>query len=236
MVGFDLLSIATFGFLGSFGHCLFMCGGIVCAYCTRLPPLSFASHCSYNFGRISTYMFIGGISGLFGQLFSFNATFNGVLLLLSGGVLIIFALAMLGFSFFPKLRHLLNVNHFFNNTFFQKTFHAILQKPTIRGLFTLGLLNGFLPCGMVSAAALVAASSASFLHGVVIMGVFGLSTLPALFLLGCFVGVAQFFNSSSIRKIMLFLSTCIIVFYGIFIFLQGLDYFLNPQNAGMHHH
>ena len=69
MGNIDLIIILTTAFLGSVGHCIGMCGGIVVAYTSaKVDPRSkyihqTTSHLSYNFGRVATYTILGAIFG-----------------------------------------------------------------------------------------------------------------------------------------------------------------------------
>ena len=57
------------GFAGSF-HCIGMCGGFACAL-GRDPQGRGATvlrHLLYNTGRLTTYCFLGGLAGAFGQV------------------------------------------------------------------------------------------------------------------------------------------------------------------------
>ena len=69
MDSINFISIITIAFLGSFGHCIGMCGGIVVAYSTTKiddewskTKQSFA-HLLYSFGRIFTYTTLGAMFG-----------------------------------------------------------------------------------------------------------------------------------------------------------------------------
>src|SRR5271163_4136490 len=57
------------GFVGSF-HCVGMCGGFACALGRdphgRVSTLQ--RHLLYNTGRLTTYSFLGGLAGAFGQV------------------------------------------------------------------------------------------------------------------------------------------------------------------------
>ena len=61
MGNIDLIIILTTAFLGSVGHCIGMCGGIVVAYSsTKIDQQTSylqqtSAHLAYNFGRVTTY-------------------------------------------------------------------------------------------------------------------------------------------------------------------------------------
>ena len=67
MIYYALLFIA--GFAGSF-HCIGMCGGFACALGPdrRGAGATSLRHLLYNTGRLSTYCFLGGLSGALGRV------------------------------------------------------------------------------------------------------------------------------------------------------------------------
>jgi len=60
----------------------------------------------------------------------------------------------------------------------------VVPATTPTRAFSLGLLWGWLPCGLVYSVLLIATSSAEPARGAAIMAVFGLGTLPAMLLTG----------------------------------------------------
>ena len=102
MGNIDLIIILTTAFLGSVGHCIGMCGGIVVAYSsTKIDHKSSylhqtASHLSYNFGRVTTYTILGGMFGYLGQVLAFTPTTKGVLFLFTGLLMILAGLSLIG--------------------------------------------------------------------------------------------------------------------------------------------
>ena len=87
MQSVNLLSIAVIAFLGSFGHCIGMCGGIVIAYSSskfdeNLTKTKAAFlHILYSIGRITTYTLLGAIFGFLGGVATFDNFTNGLLLI-----------------------------------------------------------------------------------------------------------------------------------------------------------
>ena len=85
MGNIDLIIILTTAFLGSVGHCIGMCGGIVVAYSSaKIDPRSnyiqqTISHLAYNFGRVTTYAMLGALFGFIGQVVAFTPTTKGIL-------------------------------------------------------------------------------------------------------------------------------------------------------------
>ena len=88
------------------------------------------------------------------------------------------------------------------------------------------MLNGLLPCGFVYFFAVTAASTTSALWGAVVMLVFGLSTIPALFSFGFFVGLFQHFN---FRGLMVKLASIMVIGYGLFTLYNGYQFVIDPD-------
>ena len=86
----NLLTIISIAFLGSFGHCIGMCGGIVIAYTSTKVESRWSktkqatSHLLYSFGRIFRYTILGALFGYLGSVATFSAFGNGVLLVTVG--------------------------------------------------------------------------------------------------------------------------------------------------------
>jgi len=187
----DILSIITIAFLGSFGHCIGMCGGIVIAYSSTKVQQGWnkleqsSAHALYSLGRVLTYSVLGAMFGFLGGVVTFSNTANGTLLLVAGIAMILAGLSLLG-----KLKFLTLIEHSVSkSSWYQNNFKALLASGTLTSFFLLGMLNGLLPCGFVYFFAITAASTADPLYGALVMAIFGLSTIPAMFSLGFFVGI-----------------------------------------------
>ena len=83
------------------------------------------------------------------------------------------------------------------------------------------MLNGLLPCGFVYFFAITAISTGSALGGSLVMLIFGLSTIPALFSLGFFVGI---FKQSGLRHVMIKLAAILVILYGASIIYYGYEH------------
>ena len=226
----DILSIITIAFLGSFGHCIGMCGGIVIAYSSTKVQQGWnkleqsGAHILYSFGRVLTYSVLGAIFGFIGGVVTFSNTANGVLWLVAGTAMILAGLSLLG-----KLKFLTLIEHSVSkSTWYQKNFKSLLDSGTFLSFFLLGMLNGLLPCGFVYFFAITAASTADPLYGAVVMAIFGLSTIPAMFSLGFFVGI---FKQSGFRNIMIKLAAISVLLYGGYTIYNGYDYLINPDKT-----
>ena len=226
----NLLTIATIAFLGSFGHCVGMCGGIVVAYSSiKLggePSKGYqaAAHLLYSLGRVTTYTTLGAIFGYIGGVITFNNIANGVLLIVAGIAMVLAGLSLLG-----KIKFLTIIEHSFSSSrFYKDAFKKILNSKSLFSFYLLGLLNGLLPCGFVYFFAIAAASTASPLYGALVMFIFGIGTIPAMFGLGFLTSLA---SSSSFRNMMMSLSSIAVILYGIFTLYNGYTYISNPQKT-----
>ncbi len=65
------------------------------------------------------------------------------------------------------------------------------------------------------------------------MLIFGLSTLPALFSLGFFVGV---FKQSNLRDLFIKLASILVVAFGIYIAYLGYEYLVDPTKTILNCH
>jgi len=226
----DWFFIISTAFLGSFGHCVGMCGGIVIAYTsTKIADKASKarqslSHLLYSFGRITTYVVLGASFGYLGGVAVFNNTANGILWIVAGIAMVLSGLSLLG-----KTKFLTLIEHSFSSSnWYKESFRKLLRSQTYLSFFMLGMLNGLLPCGLVYSFGIMSASSASPLYGALIMFVFGLSTIPAMFSLGFFIG---FFKQSSFRNIMIRLTAISILLYGVYTLYNGYRYLSEPNRT-----
>lgn len=223
----DLISVITIAFLGAFGHCIGMCGGIVIAYSGSKIDSGWSrgkqavAHLVYSLGRTLTYGMLGFVFGYLGGVTTFSNVANGTLLIFAGLVMILAGVSLDGqVAFLSRLSAPLTENRLFG-----RAFRALLEENSLFGLFLLGLLNGFLPCGFVYFFAITAASTGSCVWGSLVMMVFGLSTIPALFSLGFFVGL---FQRTRVRHIMARLAAVVVVVYGLYTAYSGYRYIVDP--------
>ncbi len=220
MTNIDVITIISIAFLGSFGHCIGMCGGIVIAYSSNKIQSKWSkvkqssAHIAYSIGRITTYSMIGVLFGLLGYVLVFSSLSVALLFLFTGLAMILSALSLLGkFKFLTLIEHSIS-----KNTWYQKSFTKLLKTNSISSFFVLGLLNGLLPCGFVYFFAITAASTASPFYGGIVMLIFGLSTIPALFSLGFFVGM---FKNNKLRMLMLRISAVLVLVFGVYTIMKG---------------
>jgi sulfite exporter TauE/SafE len=226
----NLFTIISIALVGSLGHCVGMCGGIVIAYSstkidTKWPKTHQAiAHLFYSFGRITTYTFFGALFGYIGSVISFSNMANGILLVFTGIVMILVGASMSG-----KIKFLTIIEHSIqNSSWYHLYFKKLLESKYLSSFYFLGLLNGLLPCGFVYFFAITAASTTNAIDGAIVMLIFGLSTIPAMFSLGFFVGI---FKKIAIRNTMMIIAAISVISYGGYTIYSGYEYIQNPNKT-----
>ncbi len=188
------LSAFLVGLLGGV-HCVGMCGGIVGALTLGLPEsargraaalLPFLG--AYNAGRIASYASAGALMGGIGWIAAHAMEVRQAQLALQ----LVAGLFMVGLGLYLGgwWRGLGRI---------ERAGGALWTRiePLGRGLlpvrrpaqaFVLGLLWGWLPCGLVYSVLVWAISAGSPVRGALLLLSFGLGTLPNLLAMGAFAG------------------------------------------------
>ncbi len=213
------------GLLSSFGHCLGMCGGIVALYSARQAALASAPETIWtrvqnllplHLGRITTYMVFGAAVGFAGSLLNQAGGalgWQGAFSVFVGFVMLLAALSLLGIL--PPIETAL------------LSFGASSPMAKMRGLFgkrsflsalALGILWGFLPCGLVFGMLILAASAQSLAGGALTMLAFGLGTIPTL--LG--FGLAANLLSPKLRGRLQSVAAVLLLLFAVQTALRGL--------------
>lgn len=220
----DLIMIFLLGFTSGFGHCVGMCGGIVLTYSVNLTNNDPSSsgrfsriwpHVLYNGGRMITYMFLGGIFALAGSTFMFASTafnYQSVLQIFAGVVMVYMAFDLL--NWIPKILPKWSTDE---NPFRRLT-HNLLRQVDRSNIFILGVVLGFLPCGVVYAAGVKAASTGNIALGMLTMMTFALGTFPAMMLMGI---SAQWITGKFKRRVFKF-SAIMVLILGILTIQKGV--------------
>jgi len=160
--------------------------------------------------------------GYLGGVTTFSNVANGALLVFAGIAMALTGLSLAGWLPFLKLPD----NALTGNKWFGNAFRSLLTEQSLFSLFFLGMLNGLLPCGFVYFFAITAASTGNPVWGGVVMAVFGLSTLPAMFSLGFFVGLLAEASGEAGETEG---EVTAVVIYGIFTMYSGYEYIVDPE-------
>jgi len=218
------------GLAGSL-HCIGMCGPLALSL-----PVSHNNTLSgisggliYNSGRILSYTSMGLIFGSLGNLIIAAKWQSG----LSIGLGIIILL----YLFFPK-----KYFHFSTATTLGKPFMMLrqqlgklFQSKKLSSLLFIGVLNGFLPCGLVYLALTSSIISASPVNGGMFMLFFGLGTFPMMFATAL---MGNYLNQSLRQKIHKAVPA-LLFFMAVLLILRGMNLgipFISPELGADHHH
>lgn len=163
------LSAVLLGLTGSL-HCAAMCGPIYLAVSGFYEkPKDFISPLMWQMlGKTAGYAMLGVLFGIVGKGLSM-LFFQNTLMIVSGTFLMVVGLnGLFKFKGFSAIENIVN----------RGMGRLIAQKG--KGAFFLGVLNGFVPCGLVYAAGIGAMASGSPDKGAVYMVLFGAGTAPVL--------------------------------------------------------
>jgi sulfite exporter TauE/SafE len=182
----SLLTAALLLGLAGGAHCAGMCGGIVGALASspgsRARPYAFTA--AYHLGRGASYAAAGAIAGAFGEaslaLRGSLAT-HQVLFTFASAALLATGLYVAGYA--PFVRRLEGAGAVLWRRI-QPWSRPLIPATTPLKAGALGMLWGWLPCGMVYGALLLALASGSVPGGAATMAAFALGTMPALVLAG----------------------------------------------------
>jgi sulfite exporter TauE/SafE len=226
--------IAAFlvGLLGG-THCIGMCGGIVGALTASLSadvrdsrPRLLITQLTYNTGRVSSYVAAGVIAGVLGQQASVMELGGGFPLgrVVAGVIMILLGFYLAGW--WHALRWLERLGAVLWK-FIEPLGRRFIPVRHPGQALLLGLVWGWLPCGMVYAALALALASGSAAGGGAIMLAFGAGTLPAMLTLGvAFSSLGRWVRDERVRKLA-----------GISVMLLGLLLLLAiPEQHGHHAH
>jgi sulfite exporter TauE/SafE len=200
------LILFTSGLLGGFGHCSGMCGPVAVTFSLCLGERrQLLPHLLYSLGRVTTYSLIGGAAGLAGSFLgiaSSLAPFQKAVATAAGLLVVAAGLHMGGWL--PWARPFPLADGGNPAGILHRAARFARDSGGEGVFFPLGLILGFLPCGLVYAALLAAARvgmeaqshAGGFLGGFLAMAAFGAGTVPALLL----VGKAAGFLGGRMRK------------------------------------
>ena len=165
-----------FGLISSL-HCIGMCGPIA-----LMLPVDRTNKAkkvlqiiSYHLGRLIAYGTIGLIFGILGKGFYLAGLQQNLSLFIGVAMIVMLLIPEKAFA-----------NYNFSRPIFKliskvkATLGSQFKNKSYKSLITIGLLNGFLPCGMVYVALFGAIAMQSATYGIYYMLLFGLGTVPMM--------------------------------------------------------
>ncbi|MET0945295.1 MAG: sulfite exporter TauE/SafE family protein [Flavobacterium sp.] len=171
-----LYSAFILGLISSL-HCIGMCGPIA-----MMLPVDHQNEAkkvtqivTYHLGRLTAYATIGLIFGLLGRGFFLAGLQQNMSVFIGIGMILMVLIPEKFFSRYnfskPVYKIISKIKSSLGNQF---------KNRSYKSLFTIGLLNGFLPCGMVYVALFGAIAMQSAGFGILYMLLFGLGTMPLM--------------------------------------------------------
>jgi sulfite exporter TauE/SafE len=222
-------SAFVMGLAGSL-HCIGMCGPLALSL-----PLTHKNELSritggliYNSGRILSYASMGLCFGSLGNLIIATEWQSGLSIAL--GVIILLYLLFPGKYFHFSSRRTLAKPFMF----LRQQLGKLFQSKKLSSLFFIGVLNGFLPCGLVYLALSSSIISAGPVNGGMFMLFFGLGTFPMMF---ATVLMGNYLNQSLRQKIHKAVPA-LLFFMAVLLILRGMNLgipFISPA-LGAHPH
>lgn len=182
----DLWLALGSGFLGGFGHCVGMCGPIAAAVSLggapgRSPRAAAGVHCLYNLGRVTTYTCIGMTMGFAGSFVDVAGRMTGLqsaAAVIAGALMIVLGAGAAGAATATRRLEARALGRLFGAV------RRVLEGAGGGRVYPLGLLLGFLPCGLSLSAFMGAAATGSPVRGLLFAFLFAAGTLPAMMLAG----------------------------------------------------
>jgi sulfite exporter TauE/SafE len=231
-------------------HCVGMCGGFVALLAVRgssryvpvgaltggIPSISrvLTEQFVFNAGRLVTYTGLGalcGAAGSLGAVVSRTGTVQAMVMLAAGTFLAASGLALAGF-----LKHwsLFSSAVASPRPWLAAAIQFVLRLPPAARSLPLGLLWGFLPCGLIYAMLAKAAATGSAAAGALTMLAFGAGTLPALLL----VALSADAFSLALRQRMVRVSGIFLAAIGMWTLVRGALWLGDAARGVLpgHHH
>lgn len=164
------LGVFVASLLGS-SHCVTMCGPIAVVVNNNFGYMSL-----YHVGRLSSYLALGALAGLLGETFLSN---NYPALTTFSAIIISAFLIYTGYKLIKGKPLELIPAKFISSLLRLPAKWSITQSKPAASL-TLGIVNGFIPCGWVYIFVIGSVATKSPLYGAAILFIFWLGTVPAL--------------------------------------------------------
>lgn len=225
------LAAFVIGFLGG-GHCIGMCGGIMAALSFSVPATKPARRwrilLSYNLGRIGSYTLIGVIAGALGYQLSAGHGLS-VLRIIAG--LLLIAMGLYLANWWRGLTHLEKAGGFVWRRI-QPLGRGLMPVKSTGSALLLGMVWGWLPCGLVYTALAYGLSQATVTGAAGVMLAFGLGTLPAVLASGVF---AERMKAMMRHRGLRLTMALLIMLFGVWTMAGAVQHSLHGDHSGMDH-
>lgn len=212
-----------------------MCGPLILAYSVQLKTRSNPStifepsvwhlgvwhHLFFHAGRLTTYGVFGALAGGIVHLTRVDPIFlnlRGIVALVGGSFMILVGLFLLRVVPFPLALAPPSPSRV---TFLGRWLYRLLKSRGLGSKIALGFVVGFLPCMLSLAMMIKAATTQTPVGGFLTMVLFGLGTVPVLFLLGLSTSII----SMRVRLMGERVAALSIILMGLILILKGVRAF-----------
>jgi len=204
------------GAIASISSCGALIGGLMLSMSHKWKEIylqkdstkeKFQPYLLFNFGRIVSYTFLGGVVGLIGEKIQISLGFSYLLTIFVSILMIVLGLQMLGVKYFRNFK--ITLPKFFTR--------FITDEKKIKGKympFFMGALTFFLPCGFTLTAQSLALLSGDFFKASLIMFSFALGTTPGLLAIGW--SSLHFLDKKKLANFFLKVAGILILFFALF--------------------
>jgi len=202
-----LYTALILGFTGSM-HCIGMCSPLAMAV-TNMSRHAWLNRLFYNAGRISTYSLLGFAAASAESLLPI-ARYQNLVSILLGVSLLVMGFAGMSGIHIPFVST--TMGKFI--ALLKKVFAHFLKRRHAGSVWLLGMINGFLPCGLTFMALMFCLTLPGPWHGFGYMALFGIGTLPAMLGLTILINPMMKRFQWSMRNIMVVLlitSGCVMI-------------------------
>ena len=181
----------------------------------------------YNAGRIVTYSLFGILFGSIGRTVAFFG-YQQWLSVSLGILIIVFIILPKRLTIFKKKPFIIVSLEKLRSALGQ-----LFYKKNYSTLFSIGLLNGLLPCGLVYMAVAGAVATGNIINSISFMAFFGLGTLPMMWSVAFFGNYINISARQKIRKAypyMITLMACLLILRGMGLGIPYVSPRLNAEN------
>lgn len=180
-----MISLFLAGLVGGATHCAGMCGPFVLAQIgdtSSIQKLSGSLLIPYHLGRMVTYV---GLAILVSSIVNLAFVFSNLKSLIAAPILALAATIFL-ISAFPKMLNIFpwaaHIRISAPYSLIERFTSKLMRNPGIIKRFGLGVMLGFMPCGLVASALLAASTAPTVTEAALAMSIFTIGTIPALIL------------------------------------------------------
>ena len=217
-----------FGLISSL-HCIGMCGPIAMMLPVdhNNPTRKALQVMTYHIGRLTAYALLGLAFGMLGK----GLYLAGLQQQVSIGVgIMMIVIALVPERIFAKYNFSKPVYKLISNL--KSILGKQFKKKSFDALFTIGFLNGLLPCGLVYAALFGAIAMQNVALGMTYMILYGLGTVPMMSLIVYTSGLLSMPMRNKLQRII----PVVMVVLGVLFIIRGLGLgipFLSPTDVSL---